>query len=393
MATANFPVLDSNNRIPAATRDAPSAIKTASYTAAHGDIARFNCTGGAITQPFPAGGAGTTFIVKKTDTSANVLTITPPSGFTMTGAAGATVSSIPISYGDDGLILVVDQTGTNIVVAVDAHSKTGILAIVAATSSGDGLNSTTVTGNPTAANQTLLSTAANAASWAAGATVDTTDIPLAPSTNPTPGTGTNGVSPSDHAHPLPTLSQLTTLGVSTPTSAPLWAQLTGGELTLSKGHKDDSGSYTSTPASGTVHYTYFIAQQSHSIGHIRFGTGGTGQTTGTYMNVGLYTVNVTTGALTQVAVGTAETTTQGGYGTQVFAMTTAYAITAGVMYCVGFLQVAATAASLLGEWDNIGSGDTQPLACTGATGLSTLPATAAKPTNGVPFPVYYELYA
>jgi hypothetical protein len=258
--------------------------------------------------------------------------------------------------------------------------------------SGGGIPGVTVTGTPTTG-EALVATSTSTATWTVTGTVDTTDIPAAPTASPTPGTGANGVSASDHAHGLPTIAQLQAVGVSVPSGVPLWAQLPNGEITLPRGHQDDSGSYGQTVASGTVHYTYFIAQQSRSVGHIKFGSGGTAQTTGTYMDVGLYTVNTSTGALTQVATGTALTTTQGSYGAFTFAMGTAYSITAGTLYAVGFLQVAATPASLLGGWFNFDSQDTTPLAYTGATGLTALPATGTAPTNKNAFPVYYEMTA
>ncbi|MEJ0072486.1 MAG: hypothetical protein WDN27_00085 [Candidatus Saccharibacteria bacterium] len=229
--------------------------------------------------------------------------------------------------------------------------------------------------------------------WAAAGTVDTTHTPLAPSSSPSPGTGSNGVSASDHVHPLPTLASLSTLGVLTTSTAPLYMGISTGNITLPRGHQDDSQNYGSTPASATIHYTYFITQQAGSVGHIRFQTGSTAQATNTYTNVGLYTVNTSTGALTLATSATSQQALSGTYAGQTFAMGTPYTVSAGTLYAVGLLQKATTPASLLGAWFNgVFLGATQQLAMTGGTGLSALPSTASAPVNNHNFPVYYELY-
>lgn len=74
------------------------------------------------------------------------------------------------------------------------------------------LGSVTVTGTPSA-NKVLVAVSANEATWTAAKTIDTTSTPQAPSTAPSPGTGSSGASASDHVHPLPTLTQLQALGV------------------------------------------------------------------------------------------------------------------------------------------------------------------------------------
>ena len=172
----------------------------------------------------------------------------------------------------------------------------------------------------------------------------------------------------------------------------LWEIITTGNITLPRLGATDSGSVGATPASETIHYTYFIAQQNETANNIRFQTGGTAQATNTYTNVGLYTVNPSTGALTLVAEGT-EAALSGTYASQTFTLTAAYSLVAGTLYAVGLLQHAATVASVLGSWFNGAFlGAATGMAFTGGTGLTTLPTTAAAPTNANSCPFYYEIY-
>lgn len=318
-----------------------------------------------------------------------------------------TAPRLPIPGQDSGTwgtilndFLEVSHAGDGSLLSAAISSAGGLLSSnnladiqsVSAAQANLGLASAIIASKATASGQAPVSTGTNGYQWTATVTIDTSDIPQAPSASPSPGTGANGASASDHIHPLPSLIQLEQLGVVTPAMLPLWGSISSGNITLSRGHQDDSSSYGSTPASGAIHYTYFIAQQSGSVGHIRFQTGSAAQASNTYSNVGLYEVNTTTGALTQVAAGTAAALS-GTYANQTFTMGTSYSVSLGALYAVGILQVATTPASLLGQWFNgafLGSG--QQLAQTGATGLTSLPASASAPTSTSNFPIYYELY-
>lgn len=55
----------------------PTATKTANYTLVAGDLARFDATSGALTATLPAAVAGAMLAVRKTDSGANTVTITP----------------------------------------------------------------------------------------------------------------------------------------------------------------------------------------------------------------------------------------------------------------------------------------------------------------------------
>ena len=251
-----------------------------------------------------------------------------------------------------------------------------------------------VQGTPSAGQVPVFTGTGNTATPTATVTVDTTDTPQGPSANPTPGTGANGASAEDHVHPLPTSAQLQALGTLTTETLPLWEWITDGNVTLPRTQQADSGSYGGTPASGTVHYTYFLAQQSMDVGHIRFQTAGTAAATGTYANVGLYSVNTSSGALTLMAAGSPVAALNGTYAGQTFALSTAQQVVQGTLYAVGLLQVATTPASLIGQWFNgVYLGGQQAIAQVGATGLTALPTTATKPNGASAFPIYYELVA
>jgi hypothetical protein len=274
------------------------------------------------------------------------------------------------------------------------------------------INGVTVSGQ--AANGTaLIATSSNAATWTASATIDTTDLPQ-PLGLASPGTGTNGAAPNDHVHAMPSLSQLTDQDVSNladgtiptwsvsagkfkqqiPTlsagSQPLWQTLTSGMTTLPRLHQDDSGSYGSTPSTGTEHFTYFRADKSMTVGHIQFQTGGNAAASSTYAAVGLYTISA--GTLTLVASCTNKTTFSGTYAQQSCALTASYAITAGTIYAVGILQVATTPASLLGAWFNGAYMNSAPLLAGTKSSQASLASSTSSLSNQQ-FPIYYELVA
>ena len=60
--------------------------KTTTYTAASGELVLASASGGAFTVTLPAVAAGAVCTVKKTDSSANAVTVSPASG-TIDGAA------------------------------------------------------------------------------------------------------------------------------------------------------------------------------------------------------------------------------------------------------------------------------------------------------------------
>lgn len=66
--------------------------KTTTYTAVTGDIVLASASGGAWALTLPAVTAGATVTVKKTDSSANAVTVTPASG-TIDGASTLVINS------------------------------------------------------------------------------------------------------------------------------------------------------------------------------------------------------------------------------------------------------------------------------------------------------------
>lgn len=86
----------------------PTASKTANYTAVSGDLVMCNATGGAFTVTLPAAAAGSFVGIKKTDSSANVVTISRAGADTI-GAAAAT--TIPLTLQDETVVLM--ASGTN----------------------------------------------------------------------------------------------------------------------------------------------------------------------------------------------------------------------------------------------------------------------------------------
>lgn len=86
----------------------PTASKTAGYTAVNGDYVLCNATGGGFTITLPAAAANTFIGIKKTDSSANLITITRAGSDTI-GATAAT--SITLALQDESVILM--ASGTN----------------------------------------------------------------------------------------------------------------------------------------------------------------------------------------------------------------------------------------------------------------------------------------
>ena len=145
-----------------------------------------------------------------------------------------------------------------------------------------------------------------------------------------------------------------------PPVAPLWAYADNALLTLPRAHLDDSGSFSATPTSGTVHYTYFVAQESFTCAKVNFCTGGTGPSSSTLAKVGLYSVNSSTLALTLMSASTNQTSWSGTYTNKNIALAEAQSLTLGGLYAIGNLQVATTPASLLGAWDNLAYANPSP---------------------------------
>jgi len=251
---------------------------------------------------------------------------------------------------------------------------------------------------------------------AAAVPLDTTNAPLALGVA-SPGAGTAGASPSDHVHAVPALTELAdvTSGL-TPTAgqavvwdatagkwkagapaaaagSPLWTFINSGEITLPRGHTDDSSSFGSNPASGEMRLTYFRAQNTATRSTVRFQTGGSAAATSTLARIGIYSVDEATGNLVALLAScTNKTTFSGTYAQQTCTLTASVPLVAGTMYAVGILQVAGTPASVAGQWFNgtfMGAG---PKLARKLTGLTDLPAGPV--TSGfadTQFPVYVEL--
>lgn len=79
----------------------PTAVKTAAYAAASGDLVLVNAAAGAITITAPAGATSATFGVKKVDSSVNAVTVV--------GASGATID------GDTSCVLYAAETAVTFV--------------------------------------------------------------------------------------------------------------------------------------------------------------------------------------------------------------------------------------------------------------------------------------
>ncbi len=68
--------------------------RTAAYTAVHGEYVRADATGGAFTVTLPAApGVGATVVVRKTDATANIVTVAPSAAGTIDGDANATITA------------------------------------------------------------------------------------------------------------------------------------------------------------------------------------------------------------------------------------------------------------------------------------------------------------
>jgi hypothetical protein len=233
--------------------------------------------------------------------------------------------------------------------------------------------------------------------------IDTTDTPQ-PLGTASAGTGVNGVSPNDHVHAMPALTSLTdqdvtnlatgtmpvwnaTAGKFQQVAAPLWATLTSGCCTLPRVGSYDSASY-GNPTTGVEHFTYFRADKSMTVGHINFQIGGTAAATSTYAAVGLYTVS--SGTLTLVASTANQTGWTNAYYSQSPALTVSYAISAGIIYAVGILQVATTTASFYGAPSSSGTLGNAPALAGTKSGQSTLASSTSALTNAT-FPINFEL--
>lgn len=86
----------------------PTASKTAGYTAVNGDYVLCDATGGGFTITLPAAAANRFIGVKKTDSSANLITITRAGSDTI-GATAAT--SVTLALQDESVVLM--ASGTN----------------------------------------------------------------------------------------------------------------------------------------------------------------------------------------------------------------------------------------------------------------------------------------
>lgn len=243
--------------------------------------------------------------------------------------------------------------------------------------------------------------------------LDLASAPQALSLNPSPGSGVTGASASDHIHPMPSSNQLAdvtpgdTLGVgqgwvmgssgllipeTISAYPPLYTGSSNGQMTLPRGHKDDSGSFTATPVSQVLHLTYFMASAAQSVGHIKFGTGGTAASGNTLTQTALFSVNPSTGALTGLLANSAS---PGSALTATFAqishaMVTPFILVPGTIYAVGLLQVGTTSGSLLGGWDNDEFLSIQPILCATSAGHATMPSTVSS-VSATAFAVGYFL--
>jgi len=224
----------------------------------------------------------------------------------------------------------------------------------------------------------------------------------------------NLASASDHVHPMPLLSDFNDFNLNGATDGqvltydaasgtikpkavpaasitPMWTTILDGEITLPRGHTDDSGSYGSTPVSGEIRLTYFRAQRTGSRNTVRFQTGGTGPTASTLARVGVYSVNESNNNLTLLASSANKVSFAGAYAGQNCALTTAANIVSGNMYAIGILQIATTPATVAGAWFNGTFMGANPKMARKVTGLTDLPATITTGFADTQFPVYCEL--
>lgn len=270
---------------------------------------------------------------------------------------------------------------------------------------------TAVSGTP-AAGKALVATGPTAAQWAATGTIDVTNTPL-PLGVASHGTGANGAMPSDATIQMPRLLDLADVDPATMLTngyalawnavagkwqavplgvagAPLWQGIDAGEITLPRGHTDDSGSFGANPASGEMRLSYFRAQNSGSRSTVRFQTGGTAAAASTLARVGLYSVD-TSGNLTLIGSCANKTTFAGTYAQQTCALTAAVTLTAGSLYAIGVLQVATTPATVAGQWFNGTFMGGTPKMARKVTGLADLPATVTTGFTDSQFPIYCEI--
>jgi len=68
-------------------------VKTAAYSAVSGDVVLANATGGAFAVTLPVPAAGVKVSVKKTDASANAVTVSPHASETIDGASSVVIST------------------------------------------------------------------------------------------------------------------------------------------------------------------------------------------------------------------------------------------------------------------------------------------------------------
>jgi hypothetical protein len=267
---------------------------------------------------------------------------------------------------------------------------------------------------PTAAGEALVSTGAGSATVAFTPTKAINLIDAAqPLGAANPGTGDSGAAASDHVHPMPTSSQLAdsegsladgqawvwnaTAGKMQPAAwAPggitsIWESASNGEITLPRGHVDDSGSFGQTPATNVLHLSYFVALSSRKIRHIKFATGATAASGNELTQLGLYSVDGSSGALALVASSAAPGSALGTWDQTSLGLAAECGLTAGQTYAVGILQIGATSASLLGAWANNEYLGQTPVLCQTLPGQSSLPSSVTSGLCATGFAVFFFL--
>lgn len=133
-----------------------------------------------------------------------------------------------------------------------------------------------------------------------------------------------------------------------------------------------------TNGSGGLNLTYWTALQTIIVSGAKITTGSTAAASATLTKIGIYAVDPITLALTLLG---SSANVAGGftgtYNTFTVPFQSGVQLIAGGRYAVANLQVAATAANIIGQWCNAQWMGSRPRLCAAVAGQSDLPSTIA----------------